>query len=142
MNSAASRKSLAVPRMSDINPQLRVLVVDDTVDNAEALGALLKSMGCSTEIAFSGAQGVAAASEFSPHLAIIDLEMPGMDGCEVARQLRAGNPQGSTRFVCVTGRGHPDDRRMCMDAGFDDFFTKPLALASLTSLVAASTATL
>lgn len=122
--------------------QLRVLVIDDTVDNAEALCALLAVMGCSTAIAFSGAQGIAAAPGFAPHLAIIDLEMPGMDGCEVARRLRAGNPQGSTRYICLTGRGQPDDRRMCMAAGFDDFFTKPISLASLTRLVAASTAAL
>lgn len=128
--------------MSDMTPQLRVLVIDDGVDNAEALSALLEAMGCSTAIAFSGEQGIAAASGFAPHLAIIDLEMPGMGGCEVARQLRAGNPKGSTRYVCLTGRGQPGDQRMCMDAGFDDFFTKPMALAALTSLVAESTAAL
>lgn len=122
--------------MSDPIPQLRVLVVDDGVDNTEALCALLDSMGCQTAAASSGAEGLAAAASFHPHLAFIDLEMPGMGGCEVVRQLRAGHPACSARLVCLTGRGQARDRRNCLDAGFDDFFTKPLAPASLAQLVA------
>ena len=127
-------------QMSDPIPQLRVLVVDDGIDNTEALCALLVSMGCETAAAFSGAEGLAAAARFQPHLAFIDLEMPGMGGCEVVRQLRARHPACSTRLVCLTGRGQARDRRNCLDAGFDDFFTKPLAPASLAVVVAGAQA--
>ena len=128
--------------MPNASLQLRVLVIDDSVDNAEAMCALLTVMGCLTAVAFSGRQGIATSQEFAPHLAFIDLEMPGMGGCEVARQLRTTYPTGSTRLICLTGRGQPSDRRMCLDAGFDDFFTKPLAIQSLARVVAASSAAL
>jgi CheY-like chemotaxis protein len=129
-------------QMSPATPQLRVLVIDDSVDNAEAMCALLTMMGCSTAIAFSGAQGIDAAAGFNPHVAFIDLEMPGMGGCEVARHLRSSHPEGTARLICLTGRGQPDDRDTCMCAGFDDFFTKPIAPESLESVVAACSASL
>ena len=119
-------------------PQLRVLVVDDNVEGAEALCALLESMGCATAIAFDGAQGLAAADRFDPHLGFIDLEMPGMSGCDVARHLRADDARSSARLVCLTGRGQPEDRRVCMDAGFDDFFVKPMLLERLSEVVASA----
>lgn len=121
-------------------PRLRVLVIDDNVDGAEALSALLASMGCTTAVAFDGAQGLATAVGFDPHLALIDLEMPGMSGCDVARHLRAGQARSSARLICLTGRGQPEDRRLCIEAGFDDFFTKPMPPESLTEVVAAASA--
>ena len=124
--------------MPDATPQLRVLVVDDTVDNADALGVLLTVQGCHTAVAYSGAQGLAEAARFNPHLAFIDLEMPETGGCEVARHLRARHPKGTMRLICLTGRGQPDDRRTCMDAGFDEFFTKPMPEESLAKVLAAS----
>ena len=116
------------------------MVVDDSVDNVEAFCILLAVTGCVTAVAFSGAQGIAAAARFDPHLAFIDLEMPGMGGCEVARHLRAADPASAARLVCLTGRGQSDDRRTCMDAGFDDFFTKPLAPENLARVVGAARA--
>lgn len=83
--------------------QLRVLVVDDSRDGAETLCALLQCIGCATAVAFDGAQGLAAAAAFDPHLALIDLEMPGMSGCEVARNFRAGKPRSAPRLICLTG---------------------------------------
>lgn len=121
-------------------PPLRVLVIDDSVDSAEALGAFLDTLGCRTALAFDGPHGIDAVAGFEPHLVFIDLEMPGMDGCEVARRLRATAPAGTTTLVCLTGRGQPDDRRLCLDAGFDDFYTKPMPPDSLARVVAASNA--
>jgi CheY-like chemotaxis protein len=124
--------------MPDATPQLRVLVIDDSVDNAEMLSAFLGVMGCLTAVAFSGRQGLAAASTFNPQLVFIDLEMPDMGGCEVVQQLRANPVDGAARCICLTGRSQPDDRRLCLDAGFDDFFTKPLLPETLARLVAKS----
>jgi CheY-like chemotaxis protein len=128
--------------MPDVNQQLRVLVIDDSVDNAELLCSLLDVMGCRTAVAFSGAQGLVTALRFNPHLAFIDLEMPQMGGCEVARRWRADDPQHAVRLICLTGRGQADDRRNCLGAGFDDFFTKPLAAESLAGILATSSAAL
>ena len=117
-------------------------MIDDSVDNAEALCILLSAMGCLTAVAFGGRQGIAAAVGFDPHLAFIDFEMPAMGGCEVARHLRRKHPKGSVTLVCLTGRGQPDDRRRCMEAGFDELFTKPMTCDRLARIVAASTAML
>jgi len=110
-------------------------VIDDSADNAEALCMLLAVMGCATEVASSGIQGIAAVSAFHPHLVFIDLEMPGMGGCEVVRRLHASRPEGAAKLVCLTARGQPEDRRSCMDAGFDDFFTKPVTHDSLLAVL-------
>lgn len=129
----------SVPRSPS---NLRVLVVDDNVDGAEALCALLASMGCTTAVAFKGSQGLAMAGAFDPHLALIDLEMPDMSGCDVARQLRAGQVRSSVKLICLTGHGQPEDRRLCLDAGFDDFFTKPMLPERLVEVVGAANAEL
>lgn len=123
------------PQLSRSPSPLRVLVVDDNVDGAELLCALLASLGCATAVAFDGRQGLALAVEFEPHLALIDLEMPDISGIEVARQLRAGPSPSSAKLVCLTGRGRPEDRRLCLAAGFDYFFTKPIFPENLTELV-------
>lgn len=61
-----------------------------------------------------------------------------MSGCDVAQHLRAGQAPRSVRLICLTGRGQPEDRRLCIDAGFDDFFTKPMPPESLSEVVAAA----
>lgn len=130
------------PRVSAAPQVLRVLVVDDNVDGADALCALLAAMGCSTAVAYNGTQGLAAAAAFDPHLAVIDLEMPDMSGCDVAAQLKADPARRAARLVCLTGRGQPEDRRLCIAAGFDQFFTKPMPPESLADVVAAANAAL
>ncbi|MFN3630887.1 MAG: response regulator [Casimicrobiaceae bacterium] len=103
---------------------LRVLVVDDNADGAEALCVCLALMGCTTSVALDGRQGLAIAATFEPQLAFIDLEMPDMSGVDVARQLKSA--RSSARLICLTGRSQPEDRRLCIDAGFDEFLSKPL----------------
>ncbi len=117
---------------------LRVLVVDDNVEGAEMVCALLETLGCVTAVAFDGLQGLAAAVDFDPDLALIDLEMPGMDGCEVARRIRTDTDHRPVKLVCMTGRGQPDVWRRCLAAGFDESFLKPMLPKSLLALVAAA----
>ncbi len=135
---------LALPTVHSSPPidasKLRVLVVDDNVDGAESLCAVLEWMGCSTAAAFNGAQGLALAGRFDPHLALIDLEMPDMTGCDVARQLRMRQPRIPVTLVCITGRGGSEDRGLCIDAGFDDFYTKPMDPDRLAEVVQSANA--
>lgn len=119
---------------------LRILVVDDNADGAEALCAVLTAMGCETCVAFDGAHGWVAAQAFDPGLVFLDLEMPDMSGCDLARRFRAAPVRSAARLVCLTGHGHAEDERLCMAAGFDDFFTKPIRLESLLAVVAAANA--
>lgn len=139
MNPAHAPATASQPGLPGRPSALRVLVIDDNVDGAEALCALLASMGCVTAVAFDGAQGLATARDFDPHLAFIDLEMPGLDGRDVAHRLRTGLVRSFARLVCLTGRGQPEDRCLCLDAGFDAFFTKPISPERLVDMVAAAT---
>lgn len=104
--------------------------------------AVLETLGCATAVAFDGPQGLAAAASFHPHLALIDLEMPGMDGCEVARRFRTGQVGRSIKLICMTGRSQRDVPGLCLAAGFDASFYKPMLPNSLTDLVADSNAAL
>ncbi len=115
------------PHTGDIQDDLmRVLVVDDNRDAAESLCQLLEFMACQTVVAFDGASGVAACDRFNPQLAFIDLDMPGMDGCEVVRQLRLHETTPPRQLICLTGRHEAQAEIRCLGAGFDQFITKPI----------------
>ena len=122
--------------------KLRVLVVDDHVDGADAFSAILQAFGCVTSVAHNGPEALSTAATFAPHLAFIDLEMPGMNGREVVRHLRAKYANKDVRLVCLTGRGLPEDKRLCLEAGFDEFVTKPMDPTALSEMVAAASARL
>ncbi|WKB50696.1 response regulator [Eleftheria terrae] len=110
---------------------LVVLVVDDNVDAAVSLSCLLQLLECKTVVAYDGPTAVDVAVLVPPQLAFIDLDLPGFDGCEVLRRLKAADGLGPAVSVCLTGRGGPHDRLRCLEAGFDDFLSKPLELADL-----------
>jgi CheY-like chemotaxis protein len=104
----------------------RVLVVDDNRDAAEGLGDLLTDLGYVTQISFDGPSALAAAPEFTPQVALVDIGLPVMDGYEVARRLRKLPGLGQLRLVAVTGYGQPSDRERSQAAGFDEHLVKPV----------------
>jgi PAS domain S-box-containing protein len=108
------------------NPSLRILVVDDNRDAADSLGMLLAVSGHETRIAYDGASALALAEDYRPEIVLLDLGMPGMDGYEVARRLRARPWGHELLLVALTGWGQEDDRRRTRQAGFDHHFTKPV----------------
>jgi two-component system OmpR family response regulator len=120
-------------------PEVRVLVVDDNVDAATSLGYLLQLMGAKTAVAFGGEMALRLVRLFQPMLVLIDLHMPGPDGCEVMRRARAlpGFEPGAL-FVCFSASREPEDRRRCMDAGFDYFVSKPVDPAELANILGAA----
>jgi CheY-like chemotaxis protein/two-component sensor histidine kinase len=105
----------------------RVLVVDDNVDAARTLEALLRELGHDVEVAHDGRAALAAARERRPEVVLLDLSMPGMDGIEVARALRRQPGFADVRFAAVTGLGQEADRRRTSEAGFDAHLVKPLS---------------
>jgi PAS domain S-box-containing protein len=119
---AAQPAEARVPRAT---PR-RVLVVDDNADAARTLARLLESLGHSTAVAHDGEQAVRLATEFRPHIVLLDLGMPGMDGYEVARRLRALQRRRRFRIVAVTGWGQEADRIKSREAGIDLHLAKPL----------------
>ncbi len=103
----------------------RVLVVDDNRDCADSLALLLKLWGYAPAVAYDGPSALALASADPLAAALLDIGLPGMDGCEVARRLRAMPGAARALLVAVTGRGQDEDVRRCYEAGIDLHFVKP-----------------
>lgn len=113
----------------------RVLVVEDSDDAREALQLLLELEGHEVSVAGNGSEALAAALEHPPDVALIDIGLPGIDGFEVARCLRA-TPHGSTmRLLALTGYSCPEDRARVLEAGFDDHLVKPVDPGMLARLL-------
>jgi len=113
-----------------------VLIVDDNRDAADALSDLLRSLGASTRVAYSGDAALRAVAEGPPPgLAILDIGMPGMDGCELATRLRANPALNGLVLVALTGWGQRGDKERIATAGFDHHLLKPLDLAALMSIL-------
>ena len=114
---------------------LRVLVVDDNVDAAESLAELLALYGHETRVATSGLAALASVREFRPAVVFMDIGMPGMNGYEAARRIRADDLSGPLTLVALTGWGAEADRIKAKAAGFDHHLTKPLELQTVESLI-------
>jgi CheY-like chemotaxis protein len=103
----------------------RVLVVDDNVDAATMMAALLEMHGHQVLVAHDAAAALAAHQRFATDVALLDIGLPGTDGYDLARQLRAGAGPRPLRLVALTGWGQESDRARAHDAGFDAHLTKP-----------------
>lgn len=112
-----------------------ILLIEDNADAREALRVLLELEGYDVEAAADGSQGLEIARAKAPAVALIDIGLPGIDGYEVARRLRAlSGPRSS--LVALTGYSDPEDRRRAEDAGFDAHVVKPVDPEALTRLLA------
>jgi CheY-like chemotaxis protein len=115
---------------------LRILLADDNADAVELLRDLLELEGHRVEVASNGLAALEAAEAFLPDLAFLDIGMPGLNGYEVARRLRAAPALAQARLVAVTGWGTREDRARSEAAGFDAHLTKPVELDALHALIA------
>lgn len=116
----------------------RVLIVEDNSDAAITLELLVQSLGHTTRVEHNGHRALAAAVEFRPNIVLLDIGLPGMDGYEIARQLRASAHSGALRLIAVTGWGQDTDKAKAAAAGFDTHLVKPLAANELARVLAAS----
>ncbi len=118
-------------------PRRRVLVVDDNLDAANSLARLLDRLyGQEVRVSYDGPSALEVASDYRPDVVLLDIGMPGMDGHEVARQLRSRPEFERTLLVALTGWGQDTDRRKSREAGFDRHLVKPVDPAELRSLLA------
>jgi signal transduction histidine kinase/CheY-like chemotaxis protein len=126
---AAPAPAEAIP-----HPRRRVLIVEDNPDGRETLRLLLQLDGHQVEVAPDGPLGVKKALAWRPDVALIDIGLPGLDGYDVARQVRAalGN---RVRLIALTGYGQPHDRRRALEAGFDLHLVKPVDPEMLRGLL-------
>lgn len=103
----------------------RVLVIDDNADAADTLAAFISALGGDTAVAYDGEHGLLQASRFRPEMILLDLGMPGIDGYETCRRLRANTDRDRPSIIAVTGWGQPQDRERAIACGFDAHLTKP-----------------
>ena len=106
----------------------RMLIVDDNEDSASSMAILQRRRGHETRTAFTGPDAVAAAAEFAPEVVLLDIGLPGMDGFEVARRLRAMPALAGAFLVAMSGYGSDEDRATAKEAGFDEYLIKPVDL--------------
>ncbi len=136
-----SRKATAPTVASDHAPtgsvvEMRILVVDDEVELADAVARGLRREGYAVDVAHDGESALDKATLTPYDLVCLDITMPGIDGLEVCRQLRAEPPGGVTpRVLMLTARDGIDDRITGLDHGADDYLVKPFAFGELTARV-------
>jgi two-component system alkaline phosphatase synthesis response regulator PhoP len=104
----------------------RILIADDNQANAELLEAHLDGTGYDTRIAANGEETLAAAREWKPDVVLLDVMMPRLSGFEVCQRLRADPATRSVGVLMVTALDQPTDVEKAVDAGTDDFLTKPI----------------
>jgi PAS domain S-box-containing protein len=118
----------------------RILLVEDNLDAAEALSELLRMWGHEVAVAHDGVSALRTAVEKTPGVVLLDIGLPGMDGYEVARKMRAIPALAAARLIALTGYGQEADRRRSSLAGVDHHLVKPVDLEQLRSLLGAGPA--
>jgi DNA-binding response OmpR family regulator len=117
----------------------RILVVDDDKDGVASLSMLLTMVGHETTVAHDGVEAVDVAENFKPHIVLLDLDLPKLNGYDVCRQMRAASWGNQALIVAVTGWPDESHRQEALAAGFDMHLVKPVsAEVFMTVLSAAS----
>jgi CheY-like chemotaxis protein len=121
----------------------RVLVAEDNAVNRRLVEVMLRKLGFAVELALDGLQAVARIEESPPDILLLDLQMPGMNGLDVARRVRAreaAQQRPRLPIVAVTANAFAGDREACLAAGMDDFLAKPFTSQELTEKLDAALA--
>ena len=111
--------------------QRRVLVVDDNREAADTLAAMLVFLGYEVRVAYDSESGLDEALQFEPDVAVWDISLPGVNGYEAARRLRASHEGSRIVLIALTGHGTAEDRRAALAAGFDRHMKKPVDVNAL-----------
>jgi signal transduction histidine kinase/CheY-like chemotaxis protein len=128
------RSAETVPAAPKNAPGQHILIVEDEADGRESLAVLLGLLGHRVDTAEDGPRGVAAALSLKPAVALIDIGLPGLNGYEVARQVRSALGPGIL-LVALTGHSQPEDIQKALEAGFNAHLTKPVELSALQSIL-------
>lgn len=117
-----------------------IVLVEDNADIRHMMRLLLSRAGHTVSEAEDGPGGVDTVTRVKPDIALVDLDLPGFDGCEVARRVRLDPQCSSVRLIAVSGFGRPEDRERALASGFDDHLVKPLDFDRLTLTLNAAAA--
>lgn len=112
-----------------------IVVVDDNRDVADGLATLLEFWGFRCQVFYDGSALLEALPNLSVDVLLMDIGLPGIDGFELARRVRARHPDPSLQLIAVTGYGGGEDRALSAEAGFDHHLTKPIDIAGLRDLL-------
>lgn len=116
-------------------PKLRLVVVDDNMDAADTLASLLQAQGHTVSVYYMAEDALHDAEGAAPDAYLIDIGLPGMDGYELARRLRAQPQTADVQLIAITGYGQAKDRQLALTAGFNHHLVKPAALLDLAALL-------
>jgi CheY-like chemotaxis protein len=116
-------------------PGRSILIIEDNADARDALRVLLELDGHAVEAAEEGNAALDLARATDPDVALVDIGLPGMDGYEIARRLRARDARRPV-LIALTGYGQPEDRRRATEAGFDEMLVKPVDPTTLAEMLA------
>ena len=132
-----SRATLASPERAEAQSQVRrnILIADDNQDALESLALMLRMEGHEVHCASDGEEALALAGLRRPEIVVLDVGMPKLDGCEVARRIRAESWGRGAVLVALTGWGQEIDRRRSREAGFDMHLVKPVDPATLCDML-------
>jgi CheY-like chemotaxis protein len=117
-------------------PALRILVVDDLVDAAEALGRLLRYDQHEVRTCYRATEAVALAQEFLPDVVLLDIGLPELDGYAVAQRMRERPSLRAARIIAVTGFSPPGDGDHGSQSGIDRYLLKPVQIGQLQAILA------
>jgi signal transduction histidine kinase len=135
MHQTSKRLAAPVPSEEGLNG-MRVLLVDDSIDNQELLSIFLKRWGAQVSVASDGKEGYELARTAPFDMILMDIQMPLMDGHEVTRKLRAGG--FGTPIIALTAHAMSEEKHRCMESGFTHFLPKPIPMDSLRELLQGS----
>jgi PAS domain S-box-containing protein len=142
LQDSGSQPVVPAVHQDELPAGLRILIVDDHVDTAQALGLLLQRRKCDVCVTHDGPSGIVAARDFNPQVLLLDLGLPGLSGYEMVGALRGDAQFRNAFFVAISGYAQDADRAKAIAAGFDHHCAKPLDLPFLMEVIRARFATL
>ncbi len=116
-------------------PSVRILLAEDNEFNIQAMGDYLQDKGYEVILAYNGRQALEMAHQGRPHLILMDIQMPEMDGLEAIQHLRATPDFATIPILALTALAMPGDRERCLAAGANDYLTKPVSLKDLVETI-------
>ena len=143
---AAEDGTAPAPGSLDLDPErasrhpLRILLVEDNAVNQKLALRLLEQMGYRADVAANGIEAVEAVGRQEYDLVLMDVQMPEMDGLEATRQIRARQPDQGPRIVAMTANAMDGDRQACLEAGMDEYVSKPIRVDELVAALESSPA--
>lgn len=127
---------MTVPDPAQISPtQATILLVEDNLSNITTMVDYLQAKGYKVLVAMNGREGVAMARQQQPDLILMDIQMPEMDGLEAIARIRQDPAIATTPIIALTALAMKGDRERCLQAGADEYVSKPVRLKALLQLM-------